>query len=265
MSVVVAPPAEPAPAGRGARLLAVLGLATAEGFSGLGVSLLIHGVVLLAAALYAVDASVGLPGLSLTAAVGEEAEEVSLDLIDTSFEPAGSAAATLQAPPLDPEPVLTADFARAVAAPAAEVPSAAAEGAGAGEAEGDADGLGQRTVLLPSGQAAIKAGSFTVWSVPADPRPKQNYVIVIRVDLPETLRLRKYPMRDLYGSVKGTDGYRQQLPHPDSRRRRGYLPIRNGQVELLVPVPGADKQLVRDRIKVGSRLLNESQELTLVF
>ena len=110
----------------------------------------------------------------------------------------------------------------------------------------------------------MKAGSFTVWTIPADPKPKQNYILVIQVDLPKALRLRKYPMRDLYGSVKGTDGYRLQLPHPDSRRRRGFLPIKNGKVELLVPVHGGDN-LVRDRIKVGSRLLDESQDLELVF
>ena len=258
MPVVVTPPADDAPAGSGPALR------TAEGFSGLGVSLLVHGVVLLAAALWAVDATGGLPGLSITSMTGEPADEVSLDLIDTSL-PAGASEAVLQAPPVDPEPVLTAELAAFAAAPAAETPAASVLGAGVGEAAGDADGGGQRTVFLESGQPAIRAGSFTVWTIPADPAPMQNYLIVIRVDLPENLlRGRKYPLRDLYGYVRGTDGYRKQLPHPDARRRRGFLPIKNGQVELVVGVKGAEGK-VRDRIKVGSRLLNESQELQLVF
>ena len=89
-------------------------------------------------------------------------------------------------------------------------------------------------------------------------------MIVIEVELPKDLRLRRYPKRDLYGEVKGTDSYRSRLPGNTQAERSGYLPIRNGKVQLIVGIPGAES-LVKDRIKVGSKLLKESQTLELVF
>ncbi|NNJ27989.1 hypothetical protein LzC2_41000 [Planctomycetes bacterium LzC2] len=131
-------------------------------------------------------------------------------------------------------------------------------GDGAGEGEGAVE------IALPGGGTAIRKGSFTVWTIPPDPRPGQTYVIVIEVDLPEELRLRRYPKHDLYGEVKGTDSFRMRLPGDDFRDRKGFLPIRNGKAQLSVPIPGA-ASLVKDRIKVGSKLLKESQTLELVF
>ena len=263
MSAAATPPAEPPPAGRTAGLLAALGLATAEGFSGLGVSLLVHGVVLLAAALSAVGATVGVPGLTLSATRGDDSEELRVDLIDTAVELSGSSAPTLQAPPLELDPLETDALARAVAAAPADVAAGSAEGTGEGDGQGSESG--DAGFNVPGGGNVVRAGSFTAWTIPPDPRPRQDYFIVILVDLPDHLRLRKYPKRDLYGTVRGTDGYHQQLPSNDVRGRRGFLPIRNGKAQIVVKVPGAKVKLVKDRIRVGSRLLNETQDLELVF
>ena len=263
MSAAAATPAADPPAAARGSLLAALGLATAEGFSGLGVSLLVHGVVLLVAAVWAVDAAVGVPGLTLSATPGDDSEELRLDVIDTAVELSGTAAPTLQAPPVELDPVDPDLLARAVAAAPADLAAGTAEGTGEGDGKGSEEGTSG--VNVPGGGNVVKAGSFTVWSIPPDPRPRQNYLIVIQVDLPPELRLSKYPKRDLYGTVKGTDGYKQQLPSNDSRQRRGFLPIRNNTVQIVVPVPGAKQKLVKDRIVVGSRLLSEKQELELVF
>ena len=263
MSAAPASPTAPPVRGRWARALAAVGAGSADGFSGLGVSLAVHGAVLLAAALWAVDAQVGIPGLTLSSVPGDESEDFRLNLIDTAVELSGSSSPTLQAPPIDPEPVDVSDLARAVAATPADFAAGSAEGTGEGDGKGSE--TGDAGFGVPGGGNVVKAGSFTAWTIPPDPRPRQNYLIVIQVDLPPELRLRRYPKRDLYGTVKGTDGYRQVLPANDARDRRGFLPIKNNKTQIVVAVPGAKEKLTKDRIKVGSRLLNESQELELVF
>jgi hypothetical protein len=57
---------------------------------------------------------------------------------------------------------------------------------------------------------AVTKGSFTAWTVPEDPEPGQDYVIVIEIKLPE--KVRRYPLKDLSGMVVGTDGWRQAIP-----------------------------------------------------
>ena len=99
MSAVVAPPTVPPARGKRAALLAAVGLGTAEGFGGLGVSLAVHGVILLGAALYAVDAHRGVPGLTLASTPGDDSEELRLDVIDTAVELAGSQSPTFAGPP----------------------------------------------------------------------------------------------------------------------------------------------------------------------
>lgn len=126
-------------------------------------------------------------------------------------------------------------------------------GSGSGTGEGASGGVG-----LPRGANAVTKGSFTVWTVPEDPKPRQTYIIVIQIELPE--HLRRYPRRDLSGRVIGTDGYTQPIPD----RRRGYLPVKEHQTQLQVRVPGGD-QLVKDTIEVESRILKEKQTLVIVF
>ncbi|MFH5802459.1 hypothetical protein [Alienimonas sp. DA493] len=243
-------------------LLAILGLGTAEGAGGLGVSLAVHGVVLLAMALWAIDVQGLGSGLTLSVTPGVD-EAAEIELIETARDLSGGSPMEIAAPPLE----LLAEDAPGMEV---EVLTAAAggvsEGAGVGTGEGDGagDGANPETVELPGGGTAIRKGSFTVWTIPPDPRPMQDYAIVIQVDLPEKLRLRRYPKHDLYGMVKGTDNFTMRLPGNNLADRKGFLPIRNGKVQFVVGIPGAES-LVKDRIKVGSKLLNESQTLELVF
>ncbi len=242
--------------------LALFGLGTAEGTGGLGVSLAVHGVLLFAMALWAVDSQVDAGGLMLSAFQGAE-ETSELAVIDALSDPAGGSAIRMAPVPSEfasnDGPGISVEVLTAAT-------GGVAEGAGAGteEGDGDGDGANAETIILPGGGKGIRKGSFTVWTIPPDPRPMQKYAIVIEVDLPEELRLRRYPKRDLYGEVKGSDSFRQVIPGNGADARRGYLPIRNGKVQFVLGIPGAES-LVRDRIKVGSKLLKESQTLELVF
>ena len=245
-----------------ATALALVGLGTAEGTGGFGVSLAVHGAVLLAMALWAVDAQVNGGGLTLSLLPGAD-DETELEIIDVSSELSGGSPMKLSAPPIElasaEGPGMEVELLPAVAGGAGE-----GAGGGTGEGDGKGDGANPERIRLPGGGVAVRKGSFTVWTVPPDPRPRQDYAIVIEVDLPEELRLRRYPKRDLYGEVKGTDNFRMILPGNELRDRAGYLPLRIGKVQFVVGIPGAES-LVKDRIKVGSKLLKESQTLELVF
>ena len=242
--------------------LATLVLAK-EALGGMGVSMAVHGVLLLAMALWVVNVQNEGSGVSLSLLPGV-AQDATLEEIQTAAELAGSSPPLLDATPIEMSAIemegpklepLTASQAAGIA-----------DGTGSGTGEGDGagdDGLPE-TIQLSNGGTAIRKGSFTVWTIPPDPRPLQGYMIVIEVELPKDLRLRRYPKRDLYGEVKGTDSYRSRLPGNTQAERSGYLPIRNGKVQLIVGIPGAES-LVKDRIKVGSKLLKESQTLELVF
>ncbi len=52
---------------------------------------------------------------------------------------------------------------------------------------------------------AVTKGSFTVYTIPADPQPKQDYDVVIEVKLPASAT--NYSASDLSGCVIGTDKY----------------------------------------------------------
>ncbi|WP_166819760.1 hypothetical protein [Thalassoroseus pseudoceratinae] len=125
--------------------------------------------------------------------------------------------------------------------------------------DGPVGDVGGGIVLPPQ---ALKKGSFAVWTEPRDPIPKEPYYIIIDVDISSLdKKLKSYPKRDLSGSVVGTDNYEQDF---GGRRERGNLPIVDEHVRMKVLVPGAAR-LVRDTIKVKSKLLNEEQTITIVF
>jgi hypothetical protein len=133
-------------------------------------------------------------------------------------------------------------------------------GRGRGVGSGIGDGIGNLTsgFSKPGGGRAVKRGKFTAWTVPADPQPFQNYLIVIEVDWPKVtnrkmLRDRK---NDLTGTVKGSDNYLQVI------EKSGFFIPKSNQ--MVVPVPGAE-QNVRDEIQVHSKILEESQDLTITF
>jgi hypothetical protein len=130
-------------------------------------------------------------------------------------------------------------------------------GRGSGGA-GGGTGSGRRK---PAGKNAVTEGSFTVWTIPDDPLPGEDYVIVIEIKLPE--KVHRYPRSDLSGHVVGTDGWRQPLPGNGSPLQQ-YLPIEEHVVQLQVAVPGGGRR-VEDTVKVRSRLLKEEQTLKIVF
>ena len=122
------------------------------------------------------------------------------------------------------------------------------------------------------GANAVSKGSFTVWTIPQSPEPRQDYVIVIEISVPPAKKT--YPLSDLSGVVIGTDSYKQALPqnaHIRSSTGRFFaapasrgIRVRDNRVQLFIQVPGAAR-LVRDRIAVSSKMLNEKQTLDLVF
>jgi hypothetical protein len=110
---------------------------------------------------------------------------------------------------------------------------------------------------------AVTQGSFTVWTVPSDPVPNQEYKIVIDVEVPDSSN--GYQWSDLTGTIVGTDGFRMTLSKKYSGKNG---PVRytqhKGMPRLIVDIPGASKR-VRDTIKVNSKVLDENQTIHIEF
>lgn len=192
----------------------------------------------------------------------EEIEDVSVDL---------AGGEELQVPqfqnvPLAVDTMLTTDIA------------AMTKMQGAGEGDGGDIGSGFK-FRMPEGGKAVSAGSFTAWTVPEDPKPGQDYMIVIRVKVPDGVRT--YRVSDLSGQIVGTDGYVLNVPIDSNPSRsdrtkteragrlvpvksRDRLRVVKGHVQLMVDVPGA-ASLTRDSIQLKSKMLKEEQKLEIVF
>ncbi len=125
---------------------------------------------------------------------------------------------------------------------------------------GDDRGFGGFTI--PKSGGVVTKGSFTAWTEPQDPKPNEDYSIVILIRLPE--RVNKYRVSDLSGQVIGTDRYRQSIPGAEMLRTTTYLPVQQGMAQIVVKVPGAAR-LVKDTIRLKSKLLNEEQDLEIEF
>jgi hypothetical protein len=136
------------------------------------------------------------------------------------------------------------------------------------EAEED---LGEETVVPENPPEDVKLpentivkGSFRVWTVPADPEPLMAYDIYIDIKLPSNAS--DYSKDDLSGAVVGTDGYQQPIGRDalsmgiKSQRFESF----QGRATLIISVPGA-LNLVKDTIDIRSDLLNESQNIEIVF
>lgn len=151
-----------------------------------------------------------------------------------------------------------------------------------GGADNDADAAEPTGFLfkLPEAGLAVTKGSFTAWTSPQNPQPRQNYQIIIEVRLPNEIE--KYRLSDLSGTVKGSDTFQRRVPF-DSRARfastsfytdennklkpvngKTIVTVRENKIQLVVTIPGAESQ-VKDTIKISSRRLKEKQELELVF
>ncbi len=143
----------------------------------------------------------------------------------------------------------------------------------------DEDASGGGILLkIPESGLAVTKGSFTAFTIPAQPQPRQAYSIVIEIRLPSSDKV--YRVSDLSGKVVGTDGYTQKLPWDSRTAGASGYPVEGGaikrldsktvldvvrnRVQIIIRVPGG-AQLVRDVITVRSRKLKEEQELELVF
>jgi hypothetical protein len=146
------------------------------------------------------------------------------------------------------------------------------------EATGEEVDGGGILLKVPEQGFAVTKGSFTAFTIPAEPEPLKPYRIVIEVRLPGDVK--KYRVNDLKGEVVGTDDYRQFLPFDTRMPSAARAPAANGKeivitsstsidvinnrVQIIIVVPGA-RNLVKDRISIRSRRLRESQEITLTF
>lgn len=148
-----------------------------------------------------------------------------------------------------------------------------------GSKENDPTEDGSGVLLkVPESGLAVTRGSFTAFTIPANPKPREIYSIVIEVRLPDDVK--EFRVSDLVGEVRGSDKYVQKLPFDkDAPYASGYpvgnagikvlknstvLQVEKNRVQIIVKVPGAAR-LVKDVIKIRSRKLKEEQELTLVF
>ena len=157
-----------------------------------------------------------------------------------------------------------------IANPAATDSAGAATGTGQDSMSAPGTGSDGRSAMPGGGGNAVVAGSFTAWTIPEDPRPGQDYALVIEIQLPEGTKT--YRREDLSGLVKGSDGYKVRIPNGMEFNgttwgypRRAPVFRRNGDTaRIMLFVRGAER-LVVDRISVASRLLHERQQLEISF
>ncbi|MEO2014475.1 MAG: hypothetical protein ABGZ53_08880 [Fuerstiella sp.] len=142
----------------------------------------------------------------------------------------------------------------------------------------DDTGGGGFMFKLPESGLAVTKGSFTAWTEPEVPEVGKPYLIIIEVRLPKAVK--GYRINDLSGTVRGTDGYTQNIPFDANQRNGSFytdengkhrirtgsesIKVRSNKIQLGIEVPGARK-LVRDTIQIRSRRLREKQQLDLVF
>ena len=120
---------------------------------------------------------------------------------------------------------------------------------------GDDQSVSVGGFALPGSGKFVTKGSFTAWTIPEDPQPNENYLIIIQVKLPP--KYQSLPLNDVTGDVEGTDGYRLRINAYTSK----YL---HKTKQVVLRIPGAESK-IRDTIRVHSQILKESQELLIEF
>ncbi len=111
-------------------------------------------------------------------------------------------------------------------------------------------------------QSAIRKGSFTLWTYPADPVPGQSYQVNLRVEVYDPSNT--YSCRNLSGHLRGTDGYQFSVEnacqnHHDFEKQAN----RGGQnspslFTYQFSIPGGSHRIV-DVLSIQSRPINASQ------
>ncbi len=257
----------------GERMSGWLRTAAAAGY---GLSLLLHAFLMLVMALWFFPQIK--EAMSITTVVQSDTEEPQhFDAMDDVHlqSPAGSQEVLV---PQLTEAINDADLNLLEAKFLQDVTAAESQG------DGGSSGVGSGGFRLLEPRNAVKAGSFTAWTIPIaqipgekttagdSPRPGQDYHIVIQVKVPTNRDV--YNIADLSGKVIGTDGYVQVIPaqayfqDKDGNMIRAKigrrLPIVEGVVQIIIRVPGAEA-LVKDTIQIKSKLLKEDQTLELIF
>lgn len=193
---------------------------------------------------------------SLLGVLGQHGADVPADFIldsEVNTDPGGSP----EPEELFNSPVLLSDSGLIGPTTVAQVGGGSGEGAGKGD--GDGAGIAVPTLNIPS--YAVTKGSFSAWTEPEDPKPGQEYFITIQVRLPGDLQNRKmYPVKDISGMVTGTDGYKKVIRFRPNEK----IEVQDGVIEFQLRIPGA-AHLVKDTIRIQSRMLKEKQTLQLVF
>jgi hypothetical protein len=114
-------------------------------------------------------------------------------------------------------------------------------------------------------EKAVTVGSFTVWTVPSDPKPFHDYYVYIQVKVPSSVAT--ITQDDLSGRLVGTDSYVQQIGRAadgtDDQWAQEFK-AKGKKAILRMLVPGSYKA-VRDTIEVRSDALNEEQSISIVF
>lgn len=210
-----------------------------EGGAGYAVSVFVHLVLLAAMSLWVLSQP-SEEELITTVEQSEPVDVASLQDIDTEVDLKPDIPEQVNNPEIDPAPQSLPDIG------VNSLASSLADTAGGGIDD-----------IVP--KQAITKGSFTVWTEPEDPMPGQRYKIMIRVKLKTNAkRIRR---SDIKGSVVGTDGYSDHFGGPTEA---GYYTVRDKRVQFHVIVPGA-VELVKDVIKVESKMLDEKQRIEIVF
>lgn len=220
-------------------------------------SFLVHVLILLLASLVFVKGVVEGDQPGVSAQMADEELRLFDDPIDTRLQQQNSDIDPAELPQLQEIQTATPEL-PAVVLPSDLISSMAVTGSGGEGSKQSSPGLAFK---MPEGGSAITKGSFTVWTVPKDPAPYQDYLIVIQVKLLH--KMHTYPRNDLSGRVVGTDRYEQELPG-FGLPMGAFLPVKNQATQLAVPVPGAER-LVKDTITVRSNMLKEKQTIEIVF
>ena len=213
-----------------------------------GVSILIHVLALIILSFFVLEGMKKEETQIVTAFSDIQNDVVLEDFVDLEVElPSVSSSDTLQKTlslsPGDLAPVLG---------------GTGSEGSGSGGG-GSGDGIGFK---LPAG--AVRKGSFAAWTIPKDPEPRQDYLIVIQVILPESVTT--YRKEDITGYMRGDDGY--QTPIGECRGRKcekdyyGVFDMERKQ--FAIKIPGAAAK-VKDVIEIRSKILKEEQTLEIIF
>ncbi len=117
---------------------------------------------------------------------------------------------------------------------------------------------------VPTGGNVVSKGSFTAWTIPEDPEPRQDYLIIIQIKLPP--KIKKYRKEDLSGFLTGDDGYTTPIGEYRGSKfpQKYYGKFDMKAKQFVIKIPGAAAK-VKDEILIQSRMLKEKQKLVIVF